>query len=112
MLKKLFKMDTLYILLIFSGSIIAIIGAFFLNYTNHKAGQILLSKVETGIKKSENAINHITGGDSWCYYDVRLSNIVNENKTVIKQHLSLVLEHDGVYPIPEIQIKIFKLVAD
>lgn len=112
MIKIDFKMDTFSILLIFIGSIAAIIGACLLNYSNYKANQKLLNKAETGIEKSENAINHITGGDSWCYYDVRLSNLVNENKEVIKQHLSLVLEHDGFYPIPEVHIKIFKLVPD
>ena len=112
MISDFFKIDNFTILLIFFGSILAIIGAFLLNHKNSQESKILLRKVETSIEKSENAINHITGGDSWCYYDVRLYNIFNEHKVLVKQDLTLVLKHDGIYPIPEVHIKFYELVPD
>lgn len=93
--------------MIFSGSLLAVIGAFLLNFQNSKENKQLHDKVEHGIEVSEKAINHITGGDSWCHLGTQLF-VINPNKLIV--HFKLI--HEGFFPIPEVRVRLSEAIPE
>lgn len=78
----------------------------------HEKNDTIIELNQKLSEKSEYIKNYVTGGDSWCYFSVRLRSIWTQERTFIKQTLLFVLEHDGVYPLPEVHVKFYKLGPD